>query len=100
MSLGLDEGSSTGDLRSATTPPSRACSATGSPATMPVQENSAALAVLGDDRPSGSSTTPAWPTGPPRAWASRNLRTLAATGLLPDEQAQQTQQPQHSSSSR
>lgn len=92
-SLGLDEGSSTGDLRSAIIATLEGLQRDGVPGhDARVQENSAALAVLGDDRLRPKYDTRLTDGSAPRMGIPE-LRTLAATGSFPDEQAQQTQQP-------
>ena len=94
-SLGLDEGSSTGDLRSAIIATLEGLQRDGVPGhDARVQENSAALAVLGDDRLRPKYDARLADGSAPRMGIPE-LRTLAATGSFPDEQAQQTQQPQH-----
>ena len=94
-SLGLDEGSSTGDLRSAIITTLEGLQRDGVPGhDARVQENSAALAVLGDDRLRPKYDARLADGSAPRMGIPE-LRTLAATGSFPDEQAQQTQQPQH-----
>ncbi|AYJ33039.1 hypothetical protein D4R08_06770 [Corynebacterium xerosis] len=92
-SLGLDEGSSTGDLRSAIIATLEGLQRDGIPGhDARVQENSAALAVLGDDRLRPKYDARLADGSAPRMGIPE-LRTLAATGSFPDEQAQQTQQP-------
>lgn len=94
-SLGLDEGSSTGDLRSAIIATLEGLQRDGVPGhDARVQENSAALAVLGDGRLRPKYDARLTDGSAPRMGIPE-LRTLAATGSFPDEQAQQTQQPQH-----
>lgn len=94
-SLGLDEGSSTGDLRSAIIAALEGLQRDGVPGhDARVQENSAALAVLGDDRLRPKYDARLADGSAPRMGIPE-LRTLAATGSFPDEQAQQTQQSQH-----
>ena len=94
-SLGLDESSSTGDLRSAIIATLEGLQRDGVPGhDARVQENSAALAVLGDDRLRPKYDARLADGSAPRMGIPE-LRTLAATGSFPDEQAQQTQQPQH-----
>lgn len=94
-SLGLDEGSSTGDLRSAIIATLEGLQRDGVPGhDARVQENSAALAVLGDNRLRPKYDARLADGSAPRMGIPE-LRTLAATGSFPDEQAQQTQQPQH-----
>lgn len=92
-SLGLDEGSSTGDLRSAIIATLEGLQRDGVPGhDARVQENSAALAVLGDGRLRPKYDARLTDGSAPRMGIPE-LRTLAATGSFPDEQAQQTQQP-------
>lgn len=91
-SLGLDEGSSTGDLRSAIIATLEGLQRDGVPGhDARVQENSAALAVLGDDRLRPKYDARLADGSAPRMGIPE-LRTLAATGSFPDEQTQQTQQ--------